>query len=156
MILGNVADLGDHLNGDLERQIKALAVARGQALECRAAVYLDSQYRLILRDVLGGGYGANGAELLEHLRAAVRAGRVFCPISESTIVELFKQSDLSSRAETARLVPMVRFSMPSERSCLAQHQDRGRHEERRAVVRCSRDPTGELRRRLRVKSNVIN
>lgn len=104
MTEGEAAAAESLLASDLERQIKALALALGESLECRAAIYLDTKYWLILRDVLRGGYGASGAELLERLRAAVRAGRVFCPISESTIFELFKQSDPSSRAETARLV----------------------------------------------------
>lgn len=101
---GEAAALERLLVSDFERQTKALALALGESLDTRAAIYLDTRYWLILRDVLRGGYGASGAELLERLRAAVRAGWVVCPISESTIFELFKQSDPNSRAETARLV----------------------------------------------------
>jgi hypothetical protein len=101
---GKVTELEGLLVSDLERQTKALAVALGKSIDNRAAIYLDTRYWLILRDVRRGEYGASGVELLDRLRAAVQAGCVFCPISESTIFELFKQSDPSSRAETAQLV----------------------------------------------------
>ncbi len=101
---GGGEGLKDLLVRDLERQLKALTVSLGAVLQSRTAIYLDTRYWIILRDAQRGGYGTRGAELLARLRAAVQAGRAFCPISESVIFELFKQTDLNSRADTAHLI----------------------------------------------------
>ena len=92
------------LSLDLSRQLRALSVALGEELAPRAAIYLDTCYWVHLRDALQGSADLRMRELLGRLRAAVQAGQAFCPVSESTIFELLKQSDPDTRHATAQLM----------------------------------------------------
>lgn len=92
------------LSRDLARQLKTLAIGLGEVFAPRTAIYLDTCYWIHLRDARRGVGGLRIAELLGRLQGAVRSGHAFCPISESTVFELLKQSDPVSRAETARLM----------------------------------------------------
>ncbi|HGL6719748.1 hypothetical protein NTJ56_10305 [Burkholderia contaminans] len=77
----------------------------GDALSGRRAVYLDQKFWIILRDVAAcKRNNADEVELLVLLREKVASGRAFCPISDSTFAELFKQLDRESRMATAQLI----------------------------------------------------
>lgn len=77
----------------------------GDALQSRRAIYLDQKFWIILRDVAAGERSApDEIALLELLKEEVASGAAFCPISESTFVELFKQEDAATRAATAQLI----------------------------------------------------
>lgn len=89
---------------DLQRQLKALGVSLGAALEERDAIYLDTCFWIHLRDAQRGGGDPRAVVLLAGLREAVGMGRAFCPISESTVFELLKQTDPVSRTETAQIM----------------------------------------------------
>ncbi|WP_175699229.1 hypothetical protein [Burkholderia ambifaria] len=89
--------LGEHVR----RQQRKL----GDALQLRRSIYLDQKFWIILRDVLAGRRSApEEIALLALLKEQVASGTAFCPISESTFTELFKQEDSATRAETAQLI----------------------------------------------------
>lgn len=65
-----------------------------QSLDNRRAIYLDTKFWLILRDtVLGTRVSDESQALLTLLRQTVTSGKGFCPISETTFMELLKQRD---------------------------------------------------------------
>lgn len=75
------------------------------AMETRRAYYLDTKYWIIIRDVVAGIRSTEPEiELLRVLRLHVAAGEAFCPISESTFAELYKQRDPRTRQATAALI----------------------------------------------------
>lgn len=74
-------------------------------IKSRRAYYLDTKYWIIIRDVVAGLRTTEPeVALLRTLRAHVAAGEAFCPISDSTFAELFKQRDPRTRQATARLI----------------------------------------------------
>ena len=89
--------LGEHVR----RQQREL----GDALQMRRAIYLDQKFWIILRDVAAGRRSTpDEIALLALLKEQVASGAAFCPISESTFTELFKQEDAATRAATAQLI----------------------------------------------------
>lgn len=72
----------------------------------RAKVYLDVRFWIIARDAEAGTDTRDAArELLRLLRRGVSEGKLVCPISESTFVEVMKQANTSTRRiATARLI----------------------------------------------------
>ncbi len=78
--------------------------AFGRSLMTRKAIYLDLRFWIGLRDAARYGMSGLMMDLLSALRAAVAGGKVFCPISNSTFLEMFKQADPQSRAATADLI----------------------------------------------------
>lgn len=76
----------------------------GRSLVSRKAIYLDLRFWIHLRDA--ARYNKQGPErdLLSGLRHRVAAGALFCPITDSTFLELFKQTDPQSRTATAELI----------------------------------------------------
>lgn len=88
----------------LEHHRRRRVHAFGRSLMTRKAVYLDLRFWIGLRDA--ARYDTPGVmmDLLCALRAAVAAGQVFCPITDSTFLEMFKQADPRSRAATADLI----------------------------------------------------
>ncbi len=89
--------LGEHVR----RQQREL----GDALQLRRAIYLDQKFWIILREVAAGRRSTSDEiALLALLKEQVASGAAFCPISESTFTELFKQEDAATRAETAQLI----------------------------------------------------
>jgi hypothetical protein len=77
----------------------------GYTLQARRAIYLDQKFWIILRDVAVGERNAsNEIALLALLKEEAASGKAFCPISESTFVELFKQEDAATRTATAQLI----------------------------------------------------
>ena len=89
---------------DIEAHAKKRIVELGREMESRVAIYLDVNYWLILRDAASGKRGTEAAKLLLCMREAVFSGRVFCPISETVLIELLKQNDRKSRKRTAAIV----------------------------------------------------
>ena len=89
------------LNEHMRRRHYELA----DALKTRRAYYLDTKYWIIIRDVVAGIRSSDPEiALLNVLRSQVAAGEAFCPISESTFAELFKQRDPVTRKATAELI----------------------------------------------------
>ncbi len=80
-------------------------IALAHAIRPRAKVYLDLCFWIRLRDVMSGrSSDVKAIALLAVLRSGVARGCLICPISESTFMELTKQTDPSSRMATARLI----------------------------------------------------
>lgn len=89
----------------LDEHVRRCQITLAQALEPRQAIYLDTKFWIILRDTATGVRATEDKlELLAQLRANVGAGKAFCPISESTFAELFKQRDATTRRATAQLI----------------------------------------------------
>jgi hypothetical protein len=88
---------------DRERQVKALSVELGAALDGRTVIYLDTCFWIHLRDAQRGELGVRGAELLGRVRGAVASGAVIFPLSDMTLFEVFKQTP-TSRRQTAQLM----------------------------------------------------
>jgi hypothetical protein len=108
----NIRDAAMHINEhratphiSIDRYVKSRQVELGRSLDGRASVYLDTKFWIIVRDVAAGIRTDRAEiELLRLLRELTAAGKVFCPISETTFIELMKQADNKSRLETARLI----------------------------------------------------
>ncbi len=70
----------------------------------RRAIYLDLCFWILLRDAMRNGAPDMGLQMLSTLRGLVKSGVAFCPISDSILLELFKQTDSASRLATAALI----------------------------------------------------
>lgn len=88
----------------LEQHRRRRVHAFGRSLMPRKAVYLDLRFWIGLRDAARYNEPGMMMDLLYALRGAVAAGQVFCPITDSTFLEMFKQADPRSRAATADLI----------------------------------------------------
>lgn len=88
----------------LEEHRRYRVHALGRDLASRKAIYLDLRFWIGLRDA--ARYNKLGLErdLLLGLRRRVASGALFCPITDSTFLELFKQTDQQSRVATAELI----------------------------------------------------
>lgn len=76
----------------------------GSDLVNRYAIYLDLKFWIGMRDAAGASGAGVYGDLLAALRRAVSAGWAFCPISDGCFLEVFKQSDPSTRRRTAQLI----------------------------------------------------
>lgn len=88
----------------IDAYTKRRQIELGQSLDGRLALYLDQKYWIALRKAEAGGGNASENELLQLLRELARISKVFCPISESVLLELMKQEDLQSRLRTAQMI----------------------------------------------------
>jgi len=89
----------------IDEHVRSRSIELGQALEKRAAVYLDQRYWIIVRDViLNRRTDSPSVNLANLLGDLVREGKIFCPISEVVFVELLKQLDLETRRSTAKTI----------------------------------------------------
>ena len=88
----------------LDRHKRSRLLGLGALLAPRKAIYLDLCFWILLRDAMRTGESDRGLQMLSMLRGLVKAGVVFCPISDSTFLELFKQTDSASRLATAKLI----------------------------------------------------
>ncbi len=70
----------------------------------RRAIYLDTNFWILLRKAASGHSTPVAAELLCLLKSGVSRGLLFCPISETTFFEVLKQSDPASRRATAAMI----------------------------------------------------
>ncbi|MGV8932397.1 MAG: hypothetical protein ACOH1R_09875 [Luteimonas sp.] len=83
-----------------------------QSLTDRQAIYLDTKFWLILRDtVLGTRVTEESQTLLVLLRQKVACGKGFCPISETTFMELLKQRDPRTILATSQLIDELSLGM---------------------------------------------
>lgn len=91
---------------DIEKHSRARQIELGQTLTGCRKVYLDARYWIILRDTaLGTLTDPAARKLLHHLRRAVAARRIICPISASMFLELMKQRySQGRRIGTAKLI----------------------------------------------------
>ena len=77
----------------------------GQIVSKKAVVYLDLKFWINLRKASLGEKVANEyIELLSLLSNEVKRGSIVCPLSFWIFEELLKQSDLSTRKATSRLI----------------------------------------------------
>lgn len=108
--------MSDEDTSDIERHLESPEVSLGEHVKCRQlelsdeldarrAIYLDLKFWIILRDVLMGKRNRpEEVELLQLLRRLVEEKRAYCPISETTFIELLKQQDLATRCATGELI----------------------------------------------------
>ena len=93
------------LHVSIDEHVRSRSIELGQALEKRAAIYLDQRYWIIVRDVtLNRRTDSLSVNLANLLGDLVREGKIFCPISETVFVELLKQLDLETRRSTAKTI----------------------------------------------------
>jgi len=89
----------------LESYVRECQVALAVGLEGKVSIFLDLKFWIALREAaLGRGKDNSSLGFLALLRRLVAAGKVFCPISDSAFIEIFKQSDASTRRATVELV----------------------------------------------------
>ncbi|MBE7368876.1 hypothetical protein [Ramlibacter pallidus] len=88
----------------LDRHTRSRLLELGALLAPRKAIYLDLCFWILLRDAMRAGKPDRGLQMLSMLRGLVKSGVAFCPISDSTFLELFKQTDSASRVATAELI----------------------------------------------------
>lgn len=94
-----------HPEVDLRRYSRSMQLALAASLQTRRAVYLDLKFWIGMRDAASAAQTVHPySALLTALRQAVAAGHVFCPISDSCFLEVFKQSDSVSRKKTVELI----------------------------------------------------
>ena len=77
------------------------------ARDIRAAkkVYLDTKFWILLRDArLGQDVGRDVVALLNLLEAGAAKGKVVCPISADTFIEIFRQTDRVTLRACAQLI----------------------------------------------------
>lgn len=103
-----MATFDEHLNRpevSIEQHIAARAETLAASLKGKSAIYLDTRFWVIIREVRDGvRTGANDRKLVHHIEGLVASGRAFCPIAEPTFTELMKQGDSEQRGRTARAV----------------------------------------------------
>lgn len=88
----------------LDSHTRSRLLELGAMLASRKAIYLDMRFWILLRDAIRTDGSSVTIRMLSTLRALVKSGVVFCPISDSTFFELLKQTDRSSRLATAGLI----------------------------------------------------
>lgn len=88
----------------LDRHTRSRLLELGASLTPRKAIYLDLCFWILLRDAMRTGESDRDLQMLSMLRGLVKSGVAFCPISDSTFLELFKQTDGASRLATAALI----------------------------------------------------
>jgi hypothetical protein len=105
--LGKLMDIDAHRATpyiSIERHTKQRQIELGRSLDGRFPLYLDVNYWIALRKAETGIGNEAENELLRRLRQLTGSGKVFCPISESVLIELMKQQDQRSRIHTAQLI----------------------------------------------------
>ncbi len=71
----------------------------------KKAIYLDTNYWIILRDVhLGRPRKEIHNEIFRKIIQLKEAGKIFCPVSDAIFIEVSRQSDENTRISTANLM----------------------------------------------------
>ena len=99
--------IADHLREPditIDQHVRHSQIILGQEIAGRNAIYLDMKFWILLREADRHAGTASTAKLLDYLRKGTAKGALFCPISESTFLELMKQADQVSRLATASLI----------------------------------------------------
>lgn len=92
-------------NVSLQEHVSRIHADLASQLSNKRSIYLDTKYWIVLRDVIAGVRTSPAEiELLAMLRSQAAQGDSFCPISESTFMELYKQRDPRTRYATALLI----------------------------------------------------
>jgi hypothetical protein len=82
----------------LDEHVRRCQIALARTLEHKQAIYLDVKYWIIVRDIAAGvRTSALELKLFDLLRELTASEKTFCPISESTLVEVLKQKCSSRR-----------------------------------------------------------
>src|SRR5258706_4846377 len=77
----------------------------GRELQSAKKIYLDTKFWLFLRDLrLERRADEHLVRLLERLTDLVKKGLAVCPISADTFMEVFKQTDSTTRRVTVRII----------------------------------------------------
>ena len=98
-----LADHRHHAEVSIDAHARRRAIQVGERVMAGVRIYLDKCFWIHLRDASGTSPSA-ASELLALLREAAASGRLCCPISEATFLELMKQSDTATRHATAALI----------------------------------------------------
>jgi hypothetical protein len=89
----------------MDRHVRSRQIALARSMQHRKKIYLDTCFWISARKaVLDSAATAEERKLLHLLRRGVRARQWICPISESTFIEVMKQSDATTRVATAALI----------------------------------------------------
>lgn len=95
-------------NISLSEHVQSRQSALAESLKNKISIYLDVKFWILLRDAFSNGStSTEQKELLELLLTGVKAGKFFCPISESIFAEIYKQNDRKTRLATARLIDQL-------------------------------------------------
>ncbi|MGJ7489537.1 hypothetical protein [Variovorax sp. ZT4R33] len=90
---------------DIRRHARDKQIELATSFHDRRSIYLDLKFWIGLRSAEAAGHAAHPyGDLLIALRQTVSDGHVFCPISDSCFLEVFKQSDPTTRRKTAELI----------------------------------------------------
>lgn len=89
----------------MDRHVRSRQIELARGIQHRKKIYLDTCFWISARNaVLDATATAEERKLLHLLRRGVRAGKWICPVSESTFVEVMKQTDPTTRNATAALI----------------------------------------------------
>lgn len=90
----------------LDRYVRNRQVELARRFKARKKVYLDTRFWIIVRNAVQDEQSTPaGRELLALLREGVATGRLICPISGSTFIEVLKQTNTQTRrVATAALI----------------------------------------------------
>lgn len=89
----------------LDEHVRQCQIALARKLEHKKAIYLDLNFWIIVSDAaIGARTNPLELELLGLLRELVAGEMAFCPISDSTFAEVFKQQENRTRNATATLI----------------------------------------------------
>lgn len=90
---------------DIRGHARNKQIELAASLHRRRAIYLDLKFWIGLRNAEAADNAPHPySDLLTALRETVSNGQVFCPISDSCFLEVFKQSDPITRRKTAQLI----------------------------------------------------
>ncbi len=85
--------------------IAAKRHALRSGLEDKVAIYLDTRFWIMVREVRDGtSKRADERAIVGLLDKLVHTGRAFCPIAEPTLLELMKQGNVEQRQRTAAAI----------------------------------------------------
>ena len=89
----------------LESYMREKRIEAGKLATSRKRIYLDLRFWILLRDVhLGRNQDGATSDLLALLKSSVSECKSICPISESVLIEILKQTDDMTRLATAELI----------------------------------------------------
>lgn len=95
-----------------DEHVRNKKIELGRSLEGLKAIYLDTRYWIFIRDaLLEKPQHSCHTKLLNLLRELVNQKKIFCPISDVTLVEILKQTDPNSRRALALLVDELSFGI---------------------------------------------
>jgi hypothetical protein len=88
---------------DIDSHVRKRLLQAGRDLAQRKKIYLDTNFWVALRRASNDRSG-DGLRLLDALLAGKAEGWLVCPLSEANFIELFNQSDPTTRMATARIM----------------------------------------------------